>query len=70
MCGGGWFLILVQELDGPGADVFVGVPEELNELLFGLAREAFGDVLGPEGAEAFGRGCGFFKEVVTALACA
>lgn len=42
----------------------VGVVEEVDEVFFGGAVEAFGDVLGPEGAEAFGGGGGLGEEVV------
>ena len=49
----GWSLVFAEKLDGPGADVFVGVGEKLDEFFFGVVRETFGDVLGPEGAETF-----------------
>ena len=52
----GWSLVFAEKLDGPGADVFVGVGEKLDEFFFGVVRETFGDVLGPEGAETFGGG--------------
>ena len=52
----GWIFVFAEKLNGPGADVFVGVGEKLHELLFGIAGEAFGDVLGPESAETFGGG--------------
>ena len=51
--GSGWVFVFAKKLDGPGADVFVGVGEKLHELLLGIVGEAFGDVLGPEGAETF-----------------
>ena len=52
----GWILVFAEKLNGPGANVFVGVGEKLHELPLGIAGEAFGDVLGPEGAETFGGG--------------
>ena len=52
----GWSFVFAEKLNGPGADVFVRVGEKLHELLFGIVGEAFGDVLGPEGAETFGGG--------------
>ena len=54
--GSGWGFVFAEQLDGPGADVFVGVGEKLDEFLLGIVGEAFGDVLGPEGAETFGGG--------------
>lgn len=52
--GSGWGFVFAEKLDGPGADVFVGVGEKLDEPLFGVFGETFGDVLGPEGAKTFG----------------
>ena len=52
----GWSLVFAEKLNGPGADVFVGVGEKLHELLFGIVGEAFGDVLSPEGTKTFGGG--------------
>ena len=46
-------MVFAEKLDGPGADVLVGVGEKLYELLFGIVGEAFGDVLGPEGTKTF-----------------
>ena len=54
--GSGWGLVFAEKLDGPGADVLVGVREKLYEFLFGVFGETFGNVLGPKGTETFGRG--------------
>lgn len=51
--GSGWGFVFAEKLNGPGADVFVGVGEKLHELLFGIVGEAFGDVLSPEGTKTF-----------------
>ena len=62
--GSGWSFVFAEKLDGPGADVFIGVREKLHQFLFGVAGETFGDVLGPESAEAFGGGFCAQKEFV------